>query len=359
MKKKLSILVSLVAFFVLCSHDMFLKFDHYHFQPNTQAVLQLFNGTFEQSDNIIERNRMLDASLVGNGKRMAVDSSSWFDKNNTTFLNFKTGEAGTWVAGVSIAPRNIALKAEAFNDYLKNDGVLDILEQRTQDKVLDQDAVEQYAKHVKTIFQVGDQRSNDWNVNLGYPIEFIPLQNPYDIHTGHSLEVRLLYKGIPLQNHVVYVGTPTASKNKDHTHSHKDGESHTHTNEDGEETDHQHPATQAYTTNPDGIVRLDINATGTWYLRTIKMISATDPSLTHESNWATLTFSIQEEHHDGHTHEANTHQHEHDHGSGLHTHDGGTHSHEEHTDVGFPSYLFWIGSILVIVLLFFWFNRKK
>ncbi|WP_178988510.1 DUF4198 domain-containing protein [Winogradskyella schleiferi] len=371
MKKIQLTIVALIAFVLLSSHDMFLKLDVYQLQPNTQAVLQLFNGTFNKSDNVIDRNRMLDVSLVGNGKRTAVDSSDWFEKNNITFLNFKTGNAGTWVAGLSTTPSDIALTAEAFNTYLKSDGVRDILENRKQTNTLNKDAVEKYAKHVKTIFQVGDKLSNDWNVNLGYPLEFIPLQNPYELHEGHNLEVRLLFNGAPLKNHFVYVGTNTEAKEEAPTHSHENGEahSHSHSHDDTETSEHQHPETKQYQTNDDGIVSIDINQSGTWYFRTIKMVESKDEKLTHESNWATLTFGISDgrtvaHNHDqdnsehAHDHE-NDQNHDHEHGEATHTHDDDTHSHDEHDDEGFPSYIFWIASFVIIGLLFFWFNKKK
>ena len=133
---------------------MFLKMDNYFLDPNTNAAIQLFNGTFEKSENVIDRNRMLDMSLVGNGQRIQVDSAQWTEKDSITFLNFKTGGPGTWVAGVSTAAKNIALDAKSFNDYLEHDGVVDMLEWRKENNALDHDAVEKYSKHVKTIFQV-------------------------------------------------------------------------------------------------------------------------------------------------------------------------------------------------------------
>ncbi|MBO6533930.1 MAG: DUF4198 domain-containing protein, partial [Muricauda sp.] len=92
------------AILLFCSHDMFLKLDNYFLEPNTQATIQLFNGTFEKSENVIDRNRMLDVSLVGNGQRIQVDSTQWTERDSITFLNFTTGSPGTWVAGVSTAP---------------------------------------------------------------------------------------------------------------------------------------------------------------------------------------------------------------------------------------------------------------
>ncbi|MEL7160626.1 MAG: DUF4198 domain-containing protein, partial [Bacteroidota bacterium] len=183
----------LLSVAILCSsHDMFLKLDTYILHANHAASIQLLNGTFEASENTIDRNRMLDVSLVGHGERTRVDSSQWAEVGETTVLNFRTGKAGTWVAGVSTRSRDFEMDAEAFNRYLKHDGVLDVLEDRKTNGKADQNAVERYSKHVKTIFQVGDTRTNDWSVDLGYPIEFIPLSNPYDLHAGDKLRVRLL-----------------------------------------------------------------------------------------------------------------------------------------------------------------------
>ena len=68
---------------------------------------------------------MLDASLVAQGKRMAIASNQWQDKDSTiTQLPFETGEPGTYVVGVSTKARNIALTAEKFNSYLE---LLDVM----------------------------------------------------------------------------------------------------------------------------------------------------------------------------------------------------------------------------------------
>jgi len=352
---------------------MFLKLDGFFLQPNTEAEIQLFNGTFTQSDNVITRDRMVDVSLVGNGERKAIDSSQWYEKDNITYLKLNTGEEGTKMLGVSTAPRNIELAAEDFNSYLEHDGVIDMLQWRKDNNAMDQDAVERYSKHVKTIFQVGETLTEDWNTVLGYPIEFIPLQNPYDIHPGHTLEIKLLFDGKPLKNQLVYVGNESDVDENDSTaHSHEDGtthshekaEQHTHEDEttyihkdakqhthdadtntsDSEQTeeDHQHDDVKQFRTNENGIISIDINSTGVWYLRTIHLAQSNEEELTHESNWATLTFAIGE----GHSHE---------HAEAEH-HD---HAEEDHHHHGIPSYVYWIGSLLLVVLLFFYFNRKK
>ncbi|MEM9260996.1 MAG: DUF4198 domain-containing protein, partial [Bacteroidota bacterium] len=216
---------------VLCSsHDMYLKLDTFFLQPNSTATLQLFNGTFDKSDNVIDRDRMIDASMVGNGNRTAIDTAAWSEKDKQTLLKFQTGAAGTWVAGVSTRPRDFEMTAEKFNDYLVHDGVLDMLEWRKENNELELDAIERYSKHIKAIYQVGDMHTEDWKTVLGYPIEFVPLSNPYTTHAGHGLKVKLLWQGEPLANQLVYADVKAT---KSHGHSHDAEHDHEHTADGG------------------------------------------------------------------------------------------------------------------------------
>ena len=390
MKKLILLFFALVLF---SSHDMYLKLDATYFlQPNASASIQLFNGTFDLSENVITRDRMIDVSLVGNSNRTNVDTTQWSEKYNTTILNFETGEEGTWVAGVSTRARNIEMNAEDFNGYLEHDGVLDMLDWRKANNAMDQGAVEKYSKHVKTIFQVGEKRTDDWNTELGYPIEFIPLANPYDLKQGDELQVQLLWKGEPLTNQLVYIGSSATShqhshdheddadhnhshaNDKSHSHDHDDdhdhnhdndkshshdhshdnekGHSHDHDHEDGAEhshdheeeanaEDHQHDEMTQARTDEEGKFNLKITEEGIWYLRTIYLTLSEEAGLTHESNWATLTFEV------GHSHgDEVTHSHDDD------------HHHDHENSEGIPAFAYWLGSLLLLGGLFLWFNRK-
>lgn len=322
----------------------------YFLQPNQGAVLSLYNGTFEQSENIITRDRMLDASLIAQGERIAIDPKQWKDQDSTiTQLTFNTGVAGTYVAGVSTKARNIELSAEKFNSYLEHDGVLDMLEQRTNDSLLDQDAVESYEKHVKAIYQVGDVKTNDWSTALGYPIEFVPKANPYEKYSGEKLKIQLLLDGEPLSNQLVfadYIKGSHAHTHNDHDHNHThdgtehshnhehsgDGHGHSHESQTGET--HTHTSGQQLRTNDEGMVLVDLPEDGIYYLRTIHMTRVTDSDeLTHQSKWATLAFEV------SHKHGADTHTHDHDH---------------EHD---YATWIFVLGSLLIIGLLFLVFRK--
>lgn len=387
-KKVVSSLLLLASIVLLCSHDLYIKMDSYFLKPNQTATLRLYNGTFEKSENTITRDRMLDASIVFNNQRLAIDSTQWEDKDSTvTQLFFTPVASATYVAGVSTKARNIALSAEKFNDYLKHDGVLDMLNYRTKTNLLTQDAVEQYEKHVKAIYQVGDTKTADWQTVLNYPIEFVPQENPYDKNTGDSIAVQLLLNGKPLANQLVFAHNTQGShqhshkeathehstteeahvhKHDDvndehsnqhdsdnnhqhegeHAHNHEDAD-HEHEHEHEHKTAHHHESTteeththtngQQLRTDANGIISVQLPEDGIYYLRTIYMENVLDhEELTHRSKWATLTFEV-------------THKHD----STTHTHDD--HDHEE----GIPTWWFVVGSVVVIGILFFAFRNKE
>lgn len=315
------LLFAIVALTLFTSHDMYLRLDTYFLQSNTEASILLYNGTFDLSENTIDRDRMADVSLVGNGKRVSVDSTQWTERDSTTVLNFTTGEAGTWVAGVSTRARNIAMEAADFNDYLEHDGVVDMLDLRRRTDQLTTDAVERYSKHVKTMFQVGDQRTADWQTTLDYPLEFVPLANPYGLHGGDELSVSLLLRGQPLADQLVYLASDSGGQG----HSHGGG---------GEEHTHAADATQLRT-DAEGKINFRIDHDGTWHLRTIHLVESREEGLTHESNWATLTFAV--DHGQPHTHAEN-----------------GDHDHED--GGGIPGYVYGLVSLLLVGGLFFYFK---
>ncbi|MEM6644185.1 MAG: DUF4198 domain-containing protein [Bacteroidota bacterium] len=345
------LLVTLAAFFLLSSHDLYLKMDLYILNPDQQATISLYNGTFEKSENIITRDRMIDASVYAHGKKTPIDSSAWKDQDSTiTQLDFNTGKAGTYVVGVSTKERNIALKADRFNSYLEHNGVLDMLALRKEKKLMDQDALGSYQKHVKAIYQVGEVKTDDWKTVLGYPIEMVPLANPYEKYSGEQLTLQLLLDGAALSNQLVYADYLETGHNHhedehlhahdtDHSHEHShDHDGHSHEGEhDHDHEKHSHTGGQKVRTNDQGEFTIDLPEEGIYYIRTIHMVEVSDSSeLTHRSKWATLTFEVT------HKHDESTHEHT-------------DHDHEEEI----PTWIFIVLSVAVIGGLYLFFTRKS
>lgn len=243
------------------AHEMYLKSDDYFFQPKSEATLILINGTFDKSTNSISRDRMRDASVFGAGKLQHPAASNWSDANDSSYLKFVTGEAGTYVAGVSTKPKIIEMKAEDFRSYLQLEGVPDTLASFDKGPRLEM-VRERYSKHVRAIFQVGDTRSSDFSRALDYPVEIILKNNPYQLKVGDEVSFQVLYKGRPVANQFInagHIGLLNAYQLR---------------------------------TDKNGIAKFKITEPSGWYISLIHMQKVNAPDADYESNWATVTFQV-------------------------------------------------------------------
>ncbi len=268
MKHKLTMTALLCASLLatVSAHDLFLKFDSYFLTPNSKVAVRLLNGTFRASEATVARDRMVDVSIVKpTGERVHPPHSAWRDEGATSLLNFETGVAGTYVIGLSTSSRDVEQKAAAFNDYLAHDGMPDTLAERRKNKELDKDVRRRYSKYVKAIFQVGAAQTDSYKTMLGYPVELIPLRNPYKLKVGDTLEALCLKDGQPIVNQFVAAGREAGGRELPAVNMRSDGK---------------------------GVARIKLNGAGKWYVKFIHMAPLNNPQINYESKWATLTFEI-------------------------------------------------------------------
>jgi uncharacterized GH25 family protein len=159
----------------------------------------------------------------------------------------------------------VRLKADEFNEYLKDDGLPHILELRAERGEADQAVVERYAKWAKAVLKVGDDEADDtWSRPAGLKMEIVPLVNPYELDGGGELAVVALFEGRPVAGLTVTATRAGGLRNE-----------------------------VAGVTDEQGRVGLSLSQPGRWYLHTIHMVPVDDePEVQWESFWATLAFEI-------------------------------------------------------------------
>ena len=252
----------------LVAHDLFIKLDTYFLTPDSQVTIPIYNGTFMTSENSITTDRVLDVSVVKQGKRISVGTDRWLagENNYTTYLTIETGAPGTYVVGVSTKHNDFGLAAADFNEYLRVDGIPDVLAAREREGELGVDVRERYGKHVKAVVQVGDAPSEGYDAKLGYPAEIVPMENPYELELGNDIVVQCLVDGQPVAGQLVIAGGHGAN-----------GAIH---EREGR-------------TDANGKVSFTIREAGRWYVKFINMAKAEgDPDIDYESKWATLSFEV-------------------------------------------------------------------
>lgn len=267
MKRFLLSILCIAFYLITTSHELFLKTDAYFLSPGQATELYLFNGTFDKSENVITRDRILDLSILGPDFGVEMENENFYDKGDATYFRFSVGKSGTYVAGVSTAPRTLKMNSEDFNTYLEHEGMETTIAERKREGVFNQGAKEKYSKHVKAVLQVGNSITEDYEAILGYPIEFVPEVNPYTIEVGQKVSFKLLRNGKPLSNQVVHYSTSVPGKDA-------------------------HESETATRTDANGIVEMVPTQPGNWYVATIHMEKSEEEGLDYESNWATLTFGV-------------------------------------------------------------------
>jgi len=252
------------------AHEMFLKPVRFDPAPGSTAVIALFNGTIDKSENPITRDRMKAVSVMTGGKVAAPDPGQWRDDAVTSYLDLTVGAPGTYVVGVSTAPKIIQLSADNFEEYLRHDGIEDTLKARQAEKVERTPVRERYSKHVKTILQVGETQTDDYARPLGFPAEILLARNPAAVKVGEVLEFQALIKGQPMAGQLVY-----ASYEGFH----------------GEVPGGGAGRAVRLRTDAAGKASFKVSQAGRWYVTLINMQKATGDA-TYESNWSTVTFQI-------------------------------------------------------------------
>lgn len=267
MKRLGGVFFLLAMAYIVTGHELFLKTDSYFLQPNSTTQLYLFNGTFDTSENEITRDRIVNAKILGPDHLFEPTNKHYTDKDKITYININIGNSGTYVAGISTLPKVLEMDAVAFNEYLDHEGLEGTIASRKAMNIMDEGAKERYSKHVKALLQVGEKTSIDFMKPLDYPIEFVPMNNPYEIKLGDAVAFKLLRDGKPLANHIVHYSTSMPGQDA-------------HDNENSTKT------------NKNGLVTITPTAKGKWYIATIHMEKKSGDMVDYESNWATLTFEI-------------------------------------------------------------------
>ena len=252
------------------AHEMFLKPENSRQDPGSAQTVQLINGTLDKSENGVTRDRMADVSIVAGGQVTKPHPSDWRDDENSSYLDYSSGEAGTQVIGVSTKARILAMSPDEFIAYLKHDGVPDTLTMFEANNTL-AEVRERYSKHVRTIVQVGEEKSDAYATKLGYPVEIILDQNPYDLRFGDDIGFQVLYDGKPVANQLV-----RASYEGFHGHDESGG----------------HITSFEMRTDENGRASFLLNNKALWYISLIHMQKIDDPDADYESNWATITFRV-------------------------------------------------------------------
>lgn len=177
-----------------------------------------------------------------------------------TKLSFE--KEGNYLIALNNSNKHLELEADKFNDYLKEEGLDDMLELRKNKNELGVNSREYYQRCVKTLLQVGNIQDKTFAKNTGMILELIPDKNPYEKNLK-KIGFQVLFENKPVNNALVLVWQKENGKT----------------------------SVKKLRANEDGKVTFELNPSGRWMISSVKMIPFENKSEADwQSFWGSYTF---------------------------------------------------------------------
>lgn len=179
-------------------------------------------------------------------------------------LSYKFDREGTYMVAMESNFAFIELDAEKFNQYLEEDGLEAIADERKKAGRTGEGAKEFYKRYAKLVVQCGDRQDASFKRSAGFRYEIFPMSNPASLKPGDYLDCQVMWEKRPAPHAMVkvwsFVGNRIFLQN-------------------------------IYTEN-DGTTRFPISSAGPWMVSSVKMIQSEQPGADYQSQWASLVFEI-------------------------------------------------------------------
>jgi len=252
---------SLIASATLAAHDRWI--DPTSFVPDVGKIVgvrlrvgeDLIGDPLPRDPALIDRFVVVDSlgrrDLIG---RDGADPAGLL----------RVATPGLHVIGYESRPSAIALAAEKFTQYLKEEGLDEIVALRATRKQSQAEGREAFARCAKSLIVAGPASTAQRDQPLGLTLELVAERNPFALSAGDELPVRLTYQGKPL------AGVLVTAINK------------------------RNPAAKVSSrSDAGGRVRFKLSADGMWLIKAVHMIPApAGASSDWLSYWASLTFAV-------------------------------------------------------------------
>lgn len=263
MKKIKVTFTILLLTFITDAHEFWLQPKKFKYALGEEIKLDFMVGesfTGEFWDLKKHKAEKMELHRLGGVRDLAKEVKATAGNN----LVFKADQEGTYLFSLQSNAAYIELEGDKFNDYLKEDGLDYILDERTKSGSLNKKSTEFYSRYAKVLVQTGNKTDDTYKKKLGLRYEIIPDQNPYTLKAGDHLQCRVLFEGKPAAHALVKVWNKVNNTTF---------------------------LQNIYTEN-DGTMRFPISASGPWMVSSVRMIHSEKAGAEYHSLWASLVFGI-------------------------------------------------------------------
>lgn len=239
------------------AHDYWIEVTPFN-TPNPQTVditLNVGNDMVgDTQPNIADWYR--DFSYVHAGKRRDVPGRTGDDPAG----RLSVVEPGLYLVGYENHPDFSVLEAERFHQYLRQEGLEWVIDQREAEGIAETAVGELYQRCAKALLRVGnlEPSTQELRRKFGYRLEIVPQNSPY---SADRLRLQVLFEGEPVEGLLVVAFSRQAPSR--HSLGRTDGQ---------------------------GMTEVDIGDPGTWMIKTVHIQPYQGSKADWISYWGSLTF---------------------------------------------------------------------
>lgn len=264
MKKAVTLLLVLIFLGVAESHEFWLMPQKFKYEVGEKMNLDFKVGEGFTGDYWdMGKNKVEKLSLYNRVAKIDLIAKIKSTKGNN--VEYAFSNVGTQLIAMESGSSFIESTPEEFIEYLTEDGLDEIKDERKKRGEEGKNAKEVYTRYAKLLLQVGDKTDDTYKKAAGLKLEIVPTQNPYDLKSGDHLECKVLYRGNPEPRALVKVWSHVGNR----------------------------VFLQNIYTESDGSIRFPISSAGPWMVSSVKMVRSQAANAEWESMWASLVFEIE------------------------------------------------------------------
>ena len=191
---------------MLCSialaHEFWLEPVKFWLKINEITRIDLMVGEdYNGEHSNGQKYKILKLEHYSSGRKSDVRSKVYGDSLSSFDISFQ--RPGSHLIAFNNTSKFIELEAQQFNEYLRTEGLDNVIKLREQSQDTLKAGREMYQRCVKTLLQVGDGPDDSYAINTGMRLEIMPVKNPYNQKSKEMASFKVLFDNKPLHNGLV------------------------------------------------------------------------------------------------------------------------------------------------------------
>ena len=195
-----AIVASVAMTTVASAHDFWLIPDLFTFAGDATVHVNGRSGTRFPNGSAVQPTRVVDARVIGPSSTTKITE---FTVEGTSLrLHQKPAGSGQYLIAVALAPRTTRSTPAGLIRYLRAEGgAAEATRLERENALVGVDSVVFVgASYAATVVQVGQGGPRAFSLTGGFPLEFVPLNDPAHLHVGDTLHIRVLGGGKAVPN---------------------------------------------------------------------------------------------------------------------------------------------------------------